>query len=232
MTMPRLRGNLTGCITMGRRPDLLAVTLQSLAPFLADIPVLAVNDFGDDETNDAFLRHCPHGQIVNPSARMGHHRAVDLMYGAVKTDFIFHFEDDWAFDRCDFLEECEDVLRSVPMATAVCLRKTAEFVDPALSSKVQETSTKAGTRYLRLDGIHDQWYGYTFNPHIAPKATWTSVGGFAAFQKERHISRHLRAMGHIVPYLANGACHHIGEDNSVARAKPTLSQRIKAMFGL
>lgn len=231
MPVPAVRGNLTACITMGRRPQLLMETLQSLAPFLADIPVLAINDFGDDATNQTFQENCRHGRIVNPAARVGHHRAVDLMYQEVKTDFVFHFEDDWYFDRYDFLDECEDILRSSPMASAVCVRSVREFIGPDLMLKTESLSTASGTHYLRLDQVHDQWYGYTFNPHIAPKSTWANLGGFAGFQKERHISRHLRGKGRFVPYLSNGACRHIGEADSVARAKIPLSRRIKNLLG-
>ena len=45
---------VTACITMGRRPQLLRETLRSLLPLLSSMPVLAVNDFGDDETNAVF----------------------------------------------------------------------------------------------------------------------------------------------------------------------------------
>lgn len=231
--MPRLglRGNLTACVTMGRRPELLTVTLESLGPLIADIPVLAVNDFGDDETNRVFRRLCPHGLIVNTVARLGHHRAVDLMYKTVKTDFVFHFEDDWAFHRTDFLDECEDILEAVPKAAAVCLRDVEEFVDPKTLVQIDKQATPDGAQYVRLDGIHDQWYGYTFNPHIAPKATWSQTGGFSSFKKERHISRHLRTMGHFVPFLSVSACRHIGEGSSVTPQSPDFAKRLKQLLG-
>lgn len=217
---------------MGRRPALLSETLHSLAPLLSKIPVLAVNDFGDEESNEVFRRYCPHGCIVNPAARMGHHRAVDLMYNAVETDYVFHFEDDWHFDRCDFVEECQDLLTELPMASAICVRSASDFLEETQLSDIPTFSATSGTRYMRLDGIHAEWYGYTFNPHIAPKATWTNVGGFSGFRKERHISRTLRTKDRFVPYLASGACRHIGQSDSVTRSRPTFTRKLKDMLGL
>lgn len=38
---------ITVCMTMGRRPDLLRQTFESLGAELDGLPVLAINDFGD-----------------------------------------------------------------------------------------------------------------------------------------------------------------------------------------
>jgi len=56
---------VTICITMGLRPDLLRQNLESLHPLIAELPVLAVNDFGDTETNQAFADICPAGELVD-----------------------------------------------------------------------------------------------------------------------------------------------------------------------
>ena len=85
-----------------------------------------------------------------------------------------------------------------------------------------------GSRFVRLDGLHRQWHGYTFNPHIARRDDWVQLGGFSQFRKERHISRALRTKGKFVAYLRPGACRHIGGGQSVTTPHLSTAQRLKA----
>lgn len=77
-------------------------------------------------------------------------------------------------------------------------------------------SSEQGVSYARLDVLHDQWHGYTFNPHLISTDTLREIGKFGAFKKERHVSRFLRKKGKYVAYIQPGACQHIGEDQSVS----------------
>lgn len=204
---------VTHCLTIGRRPDLLVQTLASLqgAPTLRTI---AINDFGDAETNAAFRAACPEGELMTFSTRLGHHAAVDALYARVDSEFIFHNEDDWQFTRTDFLDEALRLLAADPNIVSVCLRDTADIglvADQMQSFRLHEL---AGVRFHRLDHLHDQWYGFSFNPHVIRRSLWQGLGGYAGFERERHISRRLKAQGGYVAYLQPAACRHIGEGRS------------------
>jgi len=82
----RLEDKITLCLTIGRRPDLLRQTLETLVG-LPPLPVLAINDFGDAETNAVFREMCQQGRLIEPGRHLGHHGAVDLMYAEVKTPY-------------------------------------------------------------------------------------------------------------------------------------------------
>ena len=212
------RDQITHCMTIGRRPDLLKQTLQSLRG-LPDLPTLAINDFGDAETNAVFATLVSSGQLVGPQDRLGHHRAIDALYRHVQTPFILHGEDDWQFMRTDFLDAALRLLTADPAISCVCLRDTADMpMSDEARGKIRTCETQ-DIRYQRMDGLHDQWHGYTFNPHLARKALWEELGGFSHFEKERHISRHLRAQGYHVAFLLPPACAHIGDGRS-AFSKP------------
>ncbi|MGO4853448.1 hypothetical protein [Phaeovulum sp. W22_SRMD_FR3] len=213
-----LNDQITHCLTIGRRPDLLQQTLLSLRS-LPPLATIAINDFGDSETNAVFTELCPTGQLITPQERLGHHRAVDRLYQSVQTPFIFHNEDDWQFSRCDFLDDAMTLLAADPLISCVCVRDTNDMpLTDAARADIRTCETK-GIRYQRLDGVHDQWYGYSFNPHLARKQLWEDFGGFSGFEKERHISRKLRATGGFVAYLLPPACAHIGDGRS-AFSKP------------
>ena len=88
----------TLCLTIGRRPELLRQTLESLfdqSPSFAH--VIAINDFGDAPTNAVFKAMCPMGELVDLGRQVGHHAAVDAMYQRIQTPYVFHCEDDWLF---------------------------------------------------------------------------------------------------------------------------------------
>ena len=72
--------NLTLCLTIGRRPELLRQTLQSLLDKVEFADIIAINDFRDEETNQVFRELCPQGTLINLNEQVGHHKAVDTMY--------------------------------------------------------------------------------------------------------------------------------------------------------
>ncbi|WP_127109034.1 glycosyltransferase [Pararhodobacter zhoushanensis] len=225
-----MRDDITVCMTMGRRPDLLRRTLDSLRPDIDGLAVLAINDFGDEATNEVFAEICPQGRRLDLGGRVGHHRAVDALYSAVTTPYIFHLEDDWLFTRHGFLPEARRLLDSDPSLSAVCFRGMTEFAEHAARDESRRRVVSDAGAYVRLDDLHREWHGFTFNPHLARKALWQSLGGFSGFKKERHVSRHVRSLGQVIAYASPGACAHIGEDDSVSVAKVPIEKRLKNWF--
>lgn len=221
---------VTQCLTMGRRPDLLQQTLQSLTP-LRHLPTLAVNDFGDPASSAVFLDVWPGGKIVPQDGHLGHHPVIDRMYAHVHTPYVFHNEDDWLFERTDFLAPALRLLEAEPRITVVCLRRTDDIPLPD-EARARITRERAGgVDYARLDALHPQWHGFTLNPHVARLDLWRELGGYARFAKERHLSRHLRAQGRFVAFLDPGACRHIGEDRSLTPRRPTLLAQVRGWLG-
>ena len=205
---------VTICMTLGHRPKELRATLESLGPEITSLPFLAINDFGDQETNDLFLELCPHGRIIDMRGKVGHNRAIDALYGHVQTPYIFHIEDDWTFTRTDFLEDALKLLTSDPKVTMVLLRDLDNIrILPGKEDKVIEGET-LGIPWVRLDQTSDKWFGYTFNPHLSKKQTWLDLGGFSQFRGEMHVSRHFRQQDRYCLLLDPGACHHAGAKNS------------------
>jgi hypothetical protein len=97
------------CIVAGRRPDLLAITMESITrrilsrltiggAFMNLDPV-----FGDETDHQAckaiFKKYFPHGTIFEPGLA-GFASAVQRLWKATTSDFVLHFEDDWV-TLCD-----------------------------------------------------------------------------------------------------------------------------------
>lgn len=208
--------DITLCLTIGLRPELLRSSLTSLLAQARFEKVIAINDFRDEATNSVFRELCPQGQLICLDRQLGHHGAVDYAYRLIETPYVFHTEDDWHFDHSIDLRAGIELLRTNPELSQLCLRKIEDFSFSQEEANRIIYFQRNGLDYARLDGLHDQWHGYTFNPHLAALETWRSVGGFSKFKKERHISRSLRRDGRYSAYMKNGACHHIGTLLSVS----------------
>lgn len=204
--------DITLCLTIGKRPQELRQTLQGLQALqaLTDFAqVVAINDFGDEATSQAFQSLCPQGLLLNPG-RQGHHKAVDTLYQHIRTPYVFHCEDDWAFDSLPDWAALKRLLQARPELTAVCLRKLQDFqLTPEELARVR-FDEQQGLQLAYLHPLHEQWHGYTFNPHLARMDTYRALAPFARFGKERHISRQFRSQGRHVAYLQAGHCQHIG----------------------
>ena len=121
--------NITLCLTIGKRPELIRQTLNSLLSKAQFKQIIAINDFRDEETNQVFRELCPNGLPINLPNQVGHHKAVDeKCTHVIRTEYIFHCEDDWLFDQpLEFEKYTREILKSNSKATQLCLRKWTDF---------------------------------------------------------------------------------------------------------
>tara|TARA_B110001450_G_C17650924_1_gene493240 strand:+ start:116 stop:808 length:693 start_codon:yes stop_codon:yes gene_type:complete len=211
--------NTTLCITIGLRPIELKRTLKSLSSILHSMPVIAINDFGDEETSKVFKEMVPHGRIVQYKSKKNHHKALDELYSNVSTKYIFHCEDDWIFNRSDFIDDSIKILQEFPNVSSVSFRDINNFSFSSEQLCQRLIIEGDNIKYTRLDPLHDQWYGFSLNPNIFEKKLWEQIGKFSQFKKERHISRFLRANDMHMAFLEPGPCIHGGDDVSIANPK-------------
>lgn len=226
-----MNSQITLCLTIGLRPDLLRKTLTSLSSCWQVGKVIAINDFRDAPTNQAFKEIFPNGHLISLDRQLGHHAAVDQMYRLVDTPYVFHCEDDWLFDQPIDFSGAMRLLNEKSDISQICLRKISDF-NFASADKEKITSLHhSGVDYCMLHNLHPQWYGYTFNPHLMKMDLWRELGEYSHFKKERHISRTLRKQGMFTAFLDPGVCHHIGELESVSQ--PAAGQsNLKKLKGM
>jgi O-antigen ligase len=226
---------VTLCMTMGNRPELLDQTLGSLLALHTFKHVVAINDFGDEASNAVFRRHCPHGVLVETAPGNGHHKAIDLLYAQVTTPHIFHIEDDWHFATPIPFAAIFEALATHTRISQVCLRNLDDFTPGGFAPTAHKVDGGA-LPLFKLTALHDQWYGYTFNPHVTTTRLVKSLSPFSAHRKERHISRTLRHNGLYTAFLNPGGCTHLGDDHSVTAEvegrHKGLAHRLRNALGL
>jgi len=138
------------------------------------------------------------------------------MYQQVNTTHVFHCEDDWCFDSVIDFEPLFNVLNQNAWISGICMRKENDFTLSAKEQNSVKYETLNGLDFFRLDGLHAQWHGYTFNPHLASIELWKKYYPFHRFKKERHISRTMRKDGLVMLYQCNGGSSHLGDNASVS----------------
>lgn len=207
--------DVTLCFTMGGRPDLLERSIESIQEKWNFSHVVAVNDFCDPDCDEIFKRKFPEGILLSDGRKRGHHGAVDWMYQHIQTPYVFHTEDDWIFPAFVDFELIKNFLEQEPKVISYCFRCPADFIDEA-ALKAAHCHESNGVAYIDLSGTHEEWYGYSFNPHVIKTETLRGIGAFSQYKKERHISRSLKKLGGFVAYADTRQCEHIGEGMSVA----------------
>lgn len=207
--------DVTLCITMGGRPDLLEKSLLSIDKYYQFPHVVAINDFLDQRCDEVFLKIFPQGTLISDGVKRGHHGAIDRLYEEVVTPYVFHTEDDWVFHTSINFEKIKDFLNKNNEITSYCFRDAYSFLKEEEIKKIKKNNSN-GVEYLNLSKVHEEWYFYTFNPHLIAKSYIDQVGKFVNFKKERHISRFFKKNGKYVAYASPGVCEHIGEGVSVA----------------
>lgn len=221
---------ITLCLTIGKRPEELRQTLTSLLALYPFKHIIAINDFGDRETSEVFKALCPQGMLIDLGHQVGHHRAIDEMYRYVKTPYIFHGEDDWLFDGLPDLEKVFQLLEQREIV-GVCLRKISDFSFGDEDLKRIEGFESQGLKLARLTALHEQWYGFTFNPSIIKRETYQAIAPLSRFQKERHLSRLFRQEGRYVAYFQEGFCSHIGFESVANQPKVGWRKWWAKIFG-
>ncbi|MDO9148498.1 MAG: glycosyltransferase [Hydrogenophaga sp.] len=223
-----MRPSATLCLTIGNRPEQLRQTLTSLLGHIAFDEVIAVNDFGDEPTNSVFRELCPSGTLIVQERQMGHHIAADAMYERITTPYVFHCEDDWVFETAPDLSGAQALLQD-SRASMVCFRAVEDVLhDKPMNFKPARHEFN-GQKAWRLDHLHKQWHGFTFNPHFGALSLWKELGGFSRYAAEKDISAAIRAQGRVVVYADPGACRHIGDGVSVSGTnRKSLSKHVKA----
>lgn len=116
---------VTLVITACGRPHLLKRTLESFMKYNT-YPIIEgfiIEDSGQPNINDFAheIVNFPLTIIYNEK-RMGQMFSLEKVYTQVKTDYIFHCEEDWEFYNPNFIEHSFQILDDDPNITSVHLR--------------------------------------------------------------------------------------------------------------
>ncbi len=217
----------TVALTSCGRFDLLEQTLRSLLPRLDGqiAGILIAEDSGDRSVLDVaeqftgrygkidtFINDPPLGQV----------KSIDKLYSKIKTDWIFHCEDDWEFFSDGFIADSFTLLKELDHLSMVSVRDRSKFDDNHFFPGPQLC---AGVQYFAINPANKPiWAGLSFNPGLRRMRDYRIVGPYAdlaVVAAERHVSACYQELGFSIAHLAEPAVRHIGDGRHVRnQAKP------------
>jgi len=206
----------TLAIVTDGRGEYLARCVTSLAYLKGHIDhVLVIDDSGDHEYGQKLDAHFPLWEVVHHPHRMGLAATVRDAWTRCETDWLFHLEEDFTFQRNIALGDLRIVLEQIPSLAQMCLVR-----QPAYAPIEQQR----GGMPAFLDGQQEQCGRYRFvvqesvfslNPCLIPADVFRK--GWPD-SNEAGFTQSLVAEGWKFGYWGakddDPAVHHIGDQRS------------------
>lgn len=226
---------VTVVVTSCGRQDLLEITLDSFLQYNTfPIKEFIIIEDGDGEKNHTLQeKYCQHPfRWLATGQRVGQIAAIDVAYKAVRTEFIFHCEDDWEFFAPGFIEKSLMILTRNNSVLQTWIRGLHD----TNGHPVLDYTLSAGEiPYRLLRHYHDTgrwgiWHGFSWNPGLRRRRDYRLLGTFSSldpgttrqtWQIESDVSAFYQRHGFFAAILAdnggNGYVRHIGEGRRVPR---------------
>ncbi|WP_339560536.1 glycosyltransferase family 2 protein [Pseudomonas sp. EA_65y_Pfl1_P113] len=222
------QSDITLVVTSCGRFDLLKRTLESFDLFnTADIrEVFITEDSGDEAVRLAVPQHW-HGHchfLIN-RPKLGQLASVDLAYASVKTPYIFHCEDDWAFYRPGFVEDSKAVLEQRPDILQVWLRNYVydlQVHSPYIHLGPREVI--GGVPCYPLLSDKPEWQGFSLNPGLRRIKEYRLCAPYAGFEGEKGLSKRYAQLNLAAVTLEGDAVLHTGFGLHVATSEERLTK--------
>lgn len=210
------RPTVSAVVTSCRRFDLLEKTLRSFLEHndypLDEMIVIEDSDDSGIYAIEPLLQGVPHRIIFN-GGNIGQIASIDKAYAEVRSDYIFHMEDDWQFTRRGFIGRAIEILEAEPEAILVTVRDDADMPRYVRSLRTRHTAT--ASYKLAFPELHFLWHTFTFNPSLLRTRDYRALpAGYRGLGDEALISRHYKAMGKDLAWLMGGGVKHVGGDRS------------------
>lgn len=216
MTSPKpaqVPASVTICVTSCGRLDLLATTLQSFRAWNTGATFLFSEDSTDAAVIAELTRREPASRVLSGSERLGLMGSIDRLYAAAETPYIFHLEDDWAFDGPVDWTAAIALLDARDTIANVCVRDINEIKEKYRVRSDEIVHAGARFRVMHADA-HPEFFGWSSNPGLIRRSLYQQ---YAPFRRMLHdqMSGLIKKDGRTVAFLLPGVARHIGEDRTV-----------------
>jgi hypothetical protein len=182
--------NITMVVTSCDRHDLLKKTLESFYQTTDVEPQVLIVIEDSNAPMPDFLKDFVWRQRnliwLTNETRCGQIYSIDRAYAEVKTDYIFHCEDDWEFVlRDNWMRESKEILDKYPTILQVSLRGDTGWH--------QLINWPPYPFKIAMPGWHGHWGGISFNPGLRRTADYKKIGSYG-----RHVAYGTHGLGHEV----------------------------------
>jgi hypothetical protein len=169
----------------------------------------------------------PDARVLSGPERIGQMRSIDRMFPLVETPYLFHLEDDWAFEGPVDWDALRALMATRADVANICVR---DFDEIKPKYRVRSDPVQCGGasfRVMRLDA-HPEFFGWSNGPGLMRAALYHA---YAPFSRARHdqISAMIKRDGGREAYYVPGVSFHAGHGRNVK--DPTAPPRAKSKLG-
>lgn len=183
--------NYTLAVTSCDRHDLLKITLDTFVATCGVFPSETIIYEDSVKPRPTFLdSYFPRlGKItwLSDGRRRGQAYAIDRIYSEVKTEYVFHTEDDWEFHESGFINESFHILCRNPDISMVALR--SDWNHPLIDDP-EGRGFKIAEPYWGGD-----WGGTCWNPGLRRVSDFRRFGNYG-----RHVGYGTNGLGHEIKW--------------------------------
>jgi hypothetical protein len=235
-----MASNITLVITSCNRHALLRQTLQSFLDCTDVTPEATIIVEDSTEPAPAWIRENPFRsmeiQWVANEQRMGQIYSIDRAYSLVKTDYIFHCEDDWNFQESSgaWMSRSKAILEKYPNIIQVSLRGNTGWHDLCDPDEIDPRANfKLAMPYWR-----GCWGGIAFNPGLRRLSDYKKLGSYGrhvaygthGLKHEAQLSKMLLDQGYRIADLNQPIITHTG--GTCSRAIEPLDRMPKILIAI
>jgi len=221
---------ITMMITSCKRYNLLEQTLNSFFDCCLDHDfikeIILIDDNSDKEDVSKIIQllmkiNKPYIVVHKSSHTKGHANSLNYYFDLIKTDYIFHAEDDWLFTIKDnLISKAFFVMDEYPEIKEVVYR-----IGTNMAKNQTVIKTKNGIDYIKYNYENNQvrdnldrpaWTGWNLNPSVQK---WSDIKTLGKFNPnvsgvEYEFSRRYLKAGFKIAYFTQDHCKHLGDNNS------------------
>jgi glycosyltransferase involved in cell wall biosynthesis len=215
--------NVSVVVTSFNRKDLLRRTIESFNKFNT-YPIsrfIIIEDSGNKNMHGWLLKYCADTNIelfLNKT-NIGLIESIDKAYSEVKTDYVFHTEDDFEFYKSGFIEKSLEILEAEENIIQVYIRNANESDNP-----VEPIIYNIGELSYRLFGNTTEgfWHGFCFQCGLRKMSAYNKIKPFTQWSaksdalsvRECKIGQAYYDLGYRVAILPEGYARHTGKNYS------------------
>ena len=155
--------DVTVCVTSCARLDLLAETMRSFRAFNPGSLTIISEESADAAVVAAIEAAYPDALVLSGRERIGQMRSIDRMFPLVETTYLFHLEDDWAFEGPVDWSALRALMATRADVANICVR---DFDKIKPKYRVRSDPVQCGGasfRVMRLDA-HPEFFGWSTAP--------------------------------------------------------------------
>ena len=219
--------DVTICITSCGRIDLLEQTLASFQRYNKGGRYLLSEDSTDSDVIETITNRYPEMKVLSGNERLGLMGSIDRLYSVVETSYIFHLEDDWAFEGPVQWDAAKEILSARKDVANVSVRMFGEIKEKFRDASDPDMALDQEFRVMRSNA-HPEFFGWSTNPGLIHRDLYRQYAPFRRLMHDQ-MSELIKREGRVVTFLLPGVARHIGHGRNVT--DPTMPARPKSRLG-